>query len=67
MKAGDVFVLKANERIGLRLEAYVGNKTWEIQLVDIINNKPSRSYIFEKAYVKNINRFYNQLNSSKRY
>lgn len=66
MKAGDVFVSKLNERVGLILEAHIGNKFWNTQSVDIIDNrKVSKSYIFEKAHVNNINRFYNLFNRKR--
>lgn len=64
MKAGQYYILKTNERIGIRLESYDGNKTWSTQSVDIINGRPTRGYVFEKAQVNKINKLYNFFNHS---
>ena len=64
MKAGEYYTLKTNENIGIRLEAYAGNKVWDVQSVDIINGRPARSFIFEQAKSDRINKLYNFFNHS---
>jgi hypothetical protein len=64
MKSGEYYTLKTNEKIGIRLEAYTGNKEWTVQSVDIINGRPTRSFIFEKAQANKINKLYNFFNHS---
>ena len=64
MRSGEYYTLKSNEKIGIRLEAYVGNKAWTVQSVDIINGRPTRSFIFEQAKSNKINKLYNFFNHS---
>lgn len=59
MKAGDIFISKKNNKIGMRLETYIGNKTWIIQGIDIIEDRPTRNFLFERASVNNIHKNYN--------
>jgi hypothetical protein len=65
MKAGEIYYLISNPNIGIKLEAYEGNKLWSIQWVDIINKKAVISRIFEKATVNKINKLFNYFNPSK--
>jgi len=58
MKAGDVFKSRTNERVGIRIESYVGSKQWRIQSIDFIEGRPTRTYIFEQASAFKIKKFY---------
>lgn len=65
MKSGDIYKNKQNENIGLRLERYVGDKRWEIQLIDFIEDRPTRSFVFETTTINKINKHYNFISREK--